>query len=225
MAGLPLLGIGRTKNSKTGDVPTMWVGRTREESRQSCSGCPHLVQRSCYSQYGTCGIAMAQIEKSYAVNPAKYEPVRAIERRNVEARIVRVTALGDAARADRSELWRVVDAAKAAGLTVIGYTHFWHGDGRDLRGVLMASCDTWQGVTLAVALGWRATLVLPAGTTGTRWHGGVKAVECPAIRAARTGARVVTCNDCRLCDGSKRGPVVYFADHGPNRGRRLDVIA
>jgi hypothetical protein len=141
---------------------------------------------------------------------------------------VRFSALGDVARADREQVTDAFKAAKKAGLACVGYTHFWKGDGRWLRGKLMASCDNPTAALDANARGWRAAIVMPAGTVGTLRNddGSIFAVECPAIAAARFG-KEFTCNDCAstkrgaLCDASVDAPNVYFADHGPrSRGKR-----
>ncbi len=47
---------GTTTNTKTGDIPTLWVGSTREESQASCKGCP-LLENGCYAQGGTPSMA------------------------------------------------------------------------------------------------------------------------------------------------------------------------
>jgi len=162
----------------------------------------------------------------------RYHIRRALADRHHAARMIRFTALGDAARCDRGEVREAMREAKRAGLSVVGYTHFWETDGAWLRGRLMASCDNVDHARAANAAGWRATIVVAAGTTGTLRNadGSTFAVECPAIAAERMGKKY-TCNECAstrrgaLCDASKPGPNVYFADHGPKARRHLPVIA
>ena len=64
----------------------------------------------------------------------------------------------------------------------------------------------------AIGLGFRATVVLPYDFKGRRFttKGGAKGIVCGAILSDK-----VTCNNCRLCDASKPGPVIGFVDHGP----------
>lgn len=224
----------RSDNAKTGDVPTVWVGATLEQSRESCRGCA-LLERGCYAQHGQVAVGMRSIERSRAARK-RLSPRAAIDeavlrRRKTPPRLLRVSAIGDAARAKVGQLDAAIVHAKRRGLAIVGYTHFWaHADGSWLRGLLMASCNNLDELALAERLGWRATVIMPTGTTGTlrRADGSILAVECPASAAARIGKKY-TCNDCAssrrgaLCDASKPGPHVYFAEHGAHV-RRLKVV-
>lgn len=231
-----LVVVARSKNAKTGDVPTVWVGRSLEESRASCAGCEQLETGNCYAQYGSPSFAISAIHRSAARAKSwrRYTIHRALALRSPSARFVRFSALGDVARADRDQVIEAFKATRKAGLAIVGYTHFWRSDGRWLRGKIMASCDNPSAAAEANARGWRAAIVMPTGTVGTLRNsdGSVFAVECPAIAAARFG-RTFTCNDCAsgkrgaLCDASRTDlPNVYFADHGPrSRGKRsLPVV-
>jgi len=231
-----LVVVARSKNAKTGDVPTVWVGRSLEESRASCAGCEQLETGNCYAQYGSPSFAISSIHRSAAKAKSwrRYTIHRALKQRAPSARLVRFSALGDVARADREQVTEAFAASRHAGLAIVGYTHFWSSDGKWLRGKLMASCDSPSAAVRANAAGWRAAIVMPAGTTGTMRNldGSVFAVECPAIAAARYG-KTFTCNDCAsgkrgaLCDATVEGPNVYFADHGPRtrNKRSLPVLA
>lgn len=219
--------IARSENAKTGDVPTVWVGVTRGESLASCAGCAQLAARNCYSQFGKPAMAHANAIKSRGAC-GSFEVVAPILDRHPDARMLRVSAIGDPARANRAQLALALDTARAEGLAIVGYTHFAH-EAPHLRGVLMASVDSFEAARDPALAGWRKAIVAPRGTTGTvrRADGGIAAVECPAIAAERMGKRF-TCNDCAsgkrgaLCDASRPGPDVYFADHGP-RNRRLPL--
>jgi hypothetical protein len=225
---------GTTTNLKTGNIPTLAIGATLDESRESCAAvrCPLLATGSdgpmCYAQYGSqarghsSGTASAARKKIDRTSPRAM--VRAIADRVVSARAVRVGSIGDAAYMRRDVLFAFVDEARRVGLAVVGYTHGWRDTvAADLRTVLMASCDTLADVDAAKAEGWRPTVVvagddiarLEAGTL--RSPQGTPILECPAIKAARKGVAegVVTCNNCRLCDASKPGPAIGFVDHGP----------
>jgi hypothetical protein len=231
-----LVVVARSKNAKTGDVPTVWVGRSLEESRASCAGCEQLETGNCYAQYGSPSFAISSIHRSAARAKSwrKYTIHRALKQRAPSARFVRFSALGDVARADREQVTEAFAASRHAGLAIVGYTHFWSSDGKWLRGKLMASCDSPGAAVRANAAGWRAAIVMPANTTGTMRNldGSVFAVECPAVAAARYG-KTFTCNDCAsgkrgaLCDATVEGPNVYFADHGPRtrNKRSLPVLA
>ena len=55
--GLPessVLYTSQSENRKTGNIPQQYIGTSREESRDSCRGCP-LLERVCYAQNGTVG--------------------------------------------------------------------------------------------------------------------------------------------------------------------------
>ena len=81
----------------------------------------------------------------------------------------------------------------------------------------MASCDTLAQADKAIADGWRATVLLPRDHSGRKFTtpDGHAGVVCPA----QLEPEIVTCNTCRICDGSKAGPVVGFIDHSPG-GKR-----
>lgn len=235
--GHAVLVTARSDNAKTGDVPTVWVGASLEHSRASCHGCPMLHSTTCYAQFGQVSIGLRSIERSKKrTGMRQYKARVAIDaalnqRRKVKPRMLRVSAIGDAARASVAQLDDAMTYARKRGLAIVGYTHFWGSlEGAWLKGQLMASCNSLDELREAESRGWRATLVVPTGTTGTmrREDGSILAVECPAIAAARRGSHY-TCNDCAsnkrgaLCDASRPGPHVYFADHGPQR-RRLKVL-
>lgn len=228
--------VARTRNAKTGDVPTVWVGTTLAESRESCVGCG--IRNKCYAQNGSPRIAISSIARVIHGDPAKNRAPRgvtqhganALSRRHKGARMVRISALGDPARADRRSLTAILRATRRSKLAIVGYTHF-REEAPDLRGILMASCDDVEMLRGAVSAGWRAAVVMPRGTVGTLRDGDVKIIECPAIAAGRKG-KSYTCNDCAtradgaLCDASKYSVnvAVYFADHSRPR-KSLPVLA
>jgi hypothetical protein len=223
--------VPRVRNPKTGDMPTGVAGESYEEAVETCRGCP-LFNKGCYAHAGMVRGATKSMDRAQARNPSKYKSIAlAIEGRSKAARLLRITAIGDAARVRRSDLRKAFKAARKAGLGVVGYTHFWRTDGADLRGMLMASVEGIEGFRAAVSAGWRAAATMPEGTEGTiRVEGVGTLVECPAIAAERAG-KVFTCNDCAkgsrgaLCDASTRTTAigVYFAAHGSQR-RALNVL-
>jgi hypothetical protein len=222
--------VARSKNAKTGNVPTVWIGTSRSESLASCEGCPQLKARNCYSQFGSPKLGHASAIKARKLTGA-FDVVAPILARHKRARFLRVSAIGDPARANQAQLALALDVARGEGLAVVGYTHFPH-EVPHLRGVIMASADSFDAAQDPSLAGWRKAIVAPFGTTGTIRHkgGSIAAVECPAIAAERLGRRPFTCNDCAsgkrgaLCDASRPGPNVYFADHGPRAKRRLPML-
>lgn len=229
---MKILFTARSRNEKTGDVPTAWVGTTLEESRQSCTGCAQLTSGECYAQFGQVAVGMRSVERSAAGKPATHYGIKsALTARHKTANMVRFSALGDCARADRRQLLRAFAATRRAGLAIVGYTHFW-ADHPALRGQLMASCDNFADAKIANAAGWRAAIIAPMGTTGTVIIDGIRAIECPAVAAERYGKNY-TCNDCAsgrrgaLCDASIEAPNVYFAAHGQavaRKRRHLQIV-
>lgn len=210
MTAATTLFVARSDNKKTGDVPTAWIGRSRDESRATCAevGCPLLASGVCYAQYGTPAMGHSS---AIRVADRRLDPDAALAARHKDARMVRVGAIGDPARADRGPLRRFMDGARAIGLAVVGYTHGWRDlEAQDLRSDLMASCDTPKQADLAIATGWRATLFVPKGAeVPKRTAAGHRVVTCPAIA---TKGRI-RCNDCRACDARRPGPVIAFPEH------------
>lgn len=216
-------------------MPTLWIGASLAESRASCEGCAQLEAGNCYSRFGSPSFALASIARAArrAKSWRRYSLEAALRNRAASARLVRLSAIGDAANVDRAELISAIERIEREGLQVNAFTHFWRQRrNARLRKWFMASCDSFEDARDANARGWRAAIVAPFGTTGTIRNddGSIFAVECPAIAAARFG-KEFTCNDCAassrgvLCSGATDAPNVYFADHGPKtRGRKLPVI-
>ena len=207
------LWIKGSTNSKTGDVPTMYIGRTRDESRESCKGCPLLEDGSCYAQFGTPAIAHSGMTKAHE-RGKDYSLKTALDGSRRAAKMARLGALGDpgALRNVKAVIRKIRDF----GLDAVGYTHHWRGR-PELAGELMASCETLEGADQAIDNGYRAAVVLEADFKGRKFTTpkGRNGIVCPAILSDK-----VTCNDCRLCDGSKPGPVIGFPDHGPKSRRK-----
>lgn len=226
-----------TANKKTGNVPTAWVGASREESLESCKGCPLLDNRNCYAQFGSAAMGHGHMIRANAEG-TDYSLEHALEYRSRDAKIIRLAALGEPGRMSLL-WWRNVHkrAANPPGirfgkgfrrdftakpLEVVAYIHNWQSR-PDLAGMAMASCDTLAQVDQARALGFRATVVLPRSHVGRDFKtpDGATGIVCPAQQSG--GA--VTCNDCKLCAPKRNGPVIGFIDHGPqNRVRKPFVV-
>ncbi len=219
------LWLGTTKNTKTGDVPTLWVGATREESKATCEGCSLLDSKGCYAQYQTQSFGHSAMVKARA-RGKRYTFEGAMATRRITARMARFAAIGDPSRINHPTLRRWIGAVTAAGLRPIGYTHHW----RDpinawLQDHFMASADSLTEADEALDAGWAATAVVPADFTGGTTPKGRKAIVCPAIAAQRAG-RKLTCNQCRMCHPKSttaikhRLTVIVFPDHGPRARQR-----
>lgn len=214
--GANILWLARTNNRKTGGTPTAFIGRTRRETRQSCKGCAQLDNGNCYAWGGTISWSLTHIQKAAKKDPERYSFVNAMAERDPTAKMIRVSAIGDPARASFRDLFFAKELAKQLGLAFVGYTHF-HEERRAarLKGTLMASCDNIEQADRAVKRGWRATTVVPYDFQGKRFTtpAGNTAVVCPA----QTKPGEITCNDCLLCDASRQTnfQIIAFRDHGP----------
>ena len=186
-----------TKNSKTGDIPTLWVGSTRDESRASCKGCPLLESGDCYAQYGTPAIGHGSMIRAAAKGKG-YTLREALKGTKRSAKMARFGAIGDPGALSKRYLDKATKAVRSIGLDVIGYTHHWRGR-PDLAGTFMASCETLEQADEAIASGYRAAVVLPWDHSATRYTtpNGARGIVCPAMTAEAKGGSV-TCNDCRL---------------------------
>lgn len=222
IAPFTVLWTARSRNRKTGDVPTAWVGATQAEARASCAGCPLLDDGRCYSWSGATQLAAASARKNAARQPERYTMGAALANRVASARMVRVTGLGDIGRSGRALADSIVETAARAGLAVVGYSHHWREPAvaESWRGRLMASTETLADADRAVREGWRASVVVPADHPRlSRTPEGRAVVVCPEQATGR-----VTCNDCRLCDASRPGPVIAFREHGNGSARARRVI-
>ena len=211
-----VLWTGTTKNVKTGPVPTGWIGATIDQSARSCEavGCPLRRQQDggsgqCYAWAGTPNMAFHSMVKARARGKV-YDLAGALFNRVHRAKMVRIGAIGDPAVLSPMAAAFIRSKVRAAGLALVGYTHGWR-FADHWRGHLMASCDSLAECDEAIDQGWRACVILPVDHPGRGFAtpAGRVGVVCPAQRGP------VTCNDCRLCDGSTRGPVIGFIDHGP----------
>lgn len=219
-------------NSKTGPVPTAYVGTNPDEARASCQGCPMLGDRTCYAWAGTPRMAFGVIAQMRRADPARYSlgavMARLARRRRGRARVIRLGALGDPARARRRDIREAISAARTHGMTVLGYTHAWRTiKARDMREILMSSCDTPGQADDALAVGWRPAAIIPAAPEGPIYTtpGGARLLVCPAQRRPDR----MTCNRCAMCSPS--APVwtagridgIAFIPHGVAR-KRLSAL-
>ena len=230
MRSLPIeaaLWLSGSSNKKTGNVPTLWIGRTKKETMGSCFGCPlagvdNGGDGSCYAVHGSPSWAIASIQEAAALDPERYTVNKALSESKRSAKMARLGAIGDPGRLPLDYLKRSIRKVRALGMDAVGYTHHWR-DLPSLAGWLMASCDSLDEVDGALAEGWRVAVKVPwnflgdEGTGRFKTAGGAPGVICPAVKTDGD----ITCNDCRLCDGSKPGPVIAFPDHGPKWRHKL----
>lgn len=200
-------------NTKTGPVIQQYIGETRKESFASCKDCTLLDSRKCYAQWGTPALAHGSMIRAADRGSREYGLDHALAQAKGKVKYVRFGAIGDpsAVTGLHSHIARI----RAAGLGILGYTHFWFTRGSALLGEVMASCDTWAQAKRATGRGWRATLHVTAawiaehGAQGT--YKGLKYTLCAAQRG-----KGVTCSNCGLCDATLEAiELILFEEHGP----------
>ena len=149
-------------NTKTGECIAQYVGQTRQESIATCEGCELLgtveEKGPCYSQWGTVAWSHSSMIRSHSQGRNDYSFEGAIQRdKKSKAQFIRLGAIGDPSATSKKEIAKI----RKYGLPAIGYTHFWEGRGSHLRDICLASCGSVEEADLAVAKGWRATIIVP----------------------------------------------------------------
>jgi hypothetical protein len=218
---LHVLWTARSNNRKTGNVPNAWIGLSREEAEDSCSGCS-MLDTGCYAHHGSVLIGSMSVTRGAFKNPQNYTLDAALRMRHKKARMVRVTALGDIGRSGKDLADTLVAKVTESGLALVGYTHHWRESevAHAWKGRLMASCDTLEDADRAMDEGWRAAaVVLSDHPRVSKTPRGRTVLVCPA---QLKDDHSVTCNTCRLCDASARGPIIAFRAHG-NDQRALEL--
>ena len=155
-----------TASTKTARLATCrrGVGSTREESLDSCEGCALRPKKrggngKCYAQGGTPAMGHSSMIRA-AANGATYTLQRALSGAKRSAKMARFGSIGDPGALPLEYLNKAASACRKAGLDVVGYTHHWRVKPA-LAGLLMASCDDISQVDQALAMGFRAAVVLP----------------------------------------------------------------
>jgi hypothetical protein len=221
-----------TNNRKTGNIPTAYVGATREEAKETCKGCP-LLEKSCYAQRGIVAVAQNSLLKGVASKGrAKYTIEKALKDRRVSAKFARFTAIGDGARCDATEVRSAYNKVRSEGLGWLAYTHFWkEAKAKGLTDVFVASVNSFSELSEALNAGFRRAAITVewdfyrSGQRTMVTEDGKKGILCPALAAHAKGKRV-TCNDCGLCDPARSGPdFVMFPDHGPGVSAKIKRAA
>jgi hypothetical protein len=228
--GGPIVAIAtwRSQNSKTGDVPQVWI--LREDTpplqavksgadRSICGDCPlrgrvidgRSVGRACYVV-----LHQAPTAVWLAYRRGIYREVGTARLARLFAgAFVRLGAYGDPA-AVPIHVWRAM-LADARGWAA--YTHRWK-HGADLQTIAMASCESDADTREAVARGYRVFRVVAPGAARLPGH-----AACPA--SAEEGQRL-TCQECRACNGNALGvpmPHVQIQIHGHGRRYALPLLA
>lgn len=240
-----------TKNLKTGNIPTSWIGTTLHESKISCGldtpfeckllkgyrlppekGKKKGIFVGCYSQNGTPAIALAGISKALAKGK-DYSLEYAMKESKRSARYFRWAAIGDPASLDLAYILKCNSEWLKIGLRPLAYTHFWKWRA-DLAGLFMASADNLLEADLAFDRGFRPTVILDRSFQGVAFKTpkGRKGVLCAAQRdqyySNKPKREWVDCNSCGWCDATDKRFTfaVGFIDHSPGSKRpsKLNVL-
>lgn len=207
---------GYRANKKTGGMIQTYIIRRdlsptevlkKGKDRSICGDCIHSSkgnggQGTCYVRVDT---GVLQVFRAF--KRGKY-PVISSRESNAQVAVehVRIGTYGDPC-AVPERVWTDF-LAMVSGCT--GYTHGWKSDKAQwLKGYCMASCDTAEENTVALARGWRTFYVLPKGSE-------VKPTGLYLCPASEEAGRKLTCTECMACDGTrtKRKASIYIPVHG-----------
>ena len=200
------------KNTKTGSIPTAWIGEDKKACAKSCkdSGCPLLSRKyggkdgqitkkiklkPCYAHNGQVNIAFSSIIRAAKKNPSRYHIKNAFSKAQRSARMARLSAIGNAGSLSEEQGDEIMTEAEAHDLGVLGYIAgfmlypYW-------KDKLMASTYTLKMADVAIKRGWRPSTVLTEDHEGETFEtpAGNIGIQCPAIFH-----KTVNCNQCGLC--------------------------
>jgi len=204
-------------NRKTGPVGQVWIMPDRPEpphvsvkdggDASVCGACPlrPSVQGGCYVLTHQAPAAVHRKVRAggYGDHPHA-SPVRGRWRQPV-----RLGAWGDPAALPQDVVEGIVGDGRWTGFTAQWERFPW------LRAFAMASVQSAEDAARAWGLGWRTYRVRPPGAPLLEGE-----VECPNV------TRGVTCQQCGLCDGTRRGErdgvrSISIEAHGTNASRAV----
>ena len=215
--------VSVSQTKKLGPIPASYASIDHY-----CSDNCALKGNGCMAQTGR-----VRIHEQRVTNGGKcrtlMEAMRSVARK---AKVVRHRVSGDVFNPDGlNDVAGTVEECKiieAYGLTNIGFTHSWeYAEVEPLKPWFRASCDSYDQVEMAVALGWGTELTVvkfnddvvnKIAKIGERLGMELEAVGCPAQKTSNK----VDCNMCTLCKitdaqtGSQKTKkyVVVFYTHG-----------
>ena len=226
--GAPIVAIatiGRSVNSKTGDMIQTWILRADVAPLAAqasgadggvCGNCPlrPILSRGtgrpgCYVNVGRApaGVWQAWKRGRYSVAGSMDGAAWDEARRIVAGRSIRWGSYGDPA-AVPAWAWLALQGGLGHPANT-GYTHAWRRPGAAwLRNWCMASADSAEDAAAAHAAGWRTFRVRRASETADG-----REIACPAESGR------ATCSDCMLCSGSRD------RDGRPDMRARIVIVA
>ena len=200
-------------NSKTGVIPTQYVGRTQDETWASCKGCNLRPDAGggCYAWNGNSSRGANSVRKATDAGRAA-DLASVLQRTPRSAKAVRFGAIGDPSRVERSKVYADINLAREEGFKVLGYTHHWKSEPHNgrLKEHFLASCETLEQAEDALSRGWLVSVAGPESVEGM--------VTCPHYDRPE-----IQCNRCTLCDVPTLKRTGYkgvvFPAHGGSRKR------
>ena len=193
-----------TSNEKTGDMVQSWILLQDHKPNEShknglnrgvCGDCPHAGynNNSCYVKWFQ---APLQVWKSYKNN--RYDYFKKSDLNLIKGRSLRLGSAGDPTVIPLSILKPLLDICK----NHTGYTHQWRSNfAQEYKGIVQASCDSFNDYLLASGLGFKCFYVKHKDTKVDK----KLFVNCGASIEA---GKKTECSKCALCDGSSRDIVI-----------------
>lgn len=220
LSHLTLFWVPESKNIKTGNIPTAWIGHENGQvipgARESCEAVAcELYKNGCYAHGGTVEVGgwslAAGIERQLD-RTLEF----ALAHRAKTAKAARLTAIGDLGVLSVEYLLSVFDVLREHALDIIAYSHAKDLDDA-LKPYVRISVNSIEEADAWLAKGWSVACVSPEGTIGTQRTASGQAVpQCPATRPGMEGK--IQCNECRLCAvGSKFPKALHFPAHGKQK--------
>lgn len=214
----------QSSNSKTGNIPQIWIGGNLEESKGSCDKvqCPLRPWAkaegavACYAWSGSSQLGFGAALR----NPDQLTLEQAVERRVFSAKAIRAGAIGDPGVLPKAWWKKLYAVAGKHRLSVLSYTHGWR-QRPDLAGKTMASCESLEEAVQAKQMGFQVAVVLPPEHSSKTFKlpDGTRGVVCPNMQMKADSKVPRQCNDCLLCTGDK-DVTIGFPAHGPGVKRK-----
>lgn len=194
----------KTSNEKTGDMLQTWIllqdhkpneAHKNGLNKSVCGSCPHMGSRqnSCYVKWFQ---APLQVWKSYKNN--RYDYFKKSDLELVRGRSLRLGSAGDPTVIDLKVWEPLLKVCK----NHTGYTHQWRSNfAQQYKGIVQASCDSFNDYLLASGLGFKCFYVKHKDTKVDK----KLFVNCGASIEA---GKKTECSKCALCDGNSRDIVI-----------------
>jgi len=203
-----LTGFSGSANRKTGNMIQSWIIRTDIDPMSAvrtgkdfsvCGNCPHRgvngKGRVCYVK-----VFQAPLSVYRCFKRGGYRNIQETGYSILEGQILRIGSYGDPSMIP-ADVW--IECLKYCRVHT-GYTHQWR-IFQDLKGIVQASCDNDKDFLDATNQGWKTFRIVKDIQSA-----GKDEVVC------LNQAKGISCQDCRICNGSRRNVVITV--HGSGKG-------